>query len=235
MGYSRTNPTVIAHTVSAHTVSYPIVPTSQTRTIACATDGSRWSVGSIGGRVVIQALQESDSSINASFRCHTQPSSDVSGKSNIFAVNAVCFLPPNKDVLATGGSDGSLPSQLESRKSLESHVLSVIRTICHVVSTYFSLLYTSTSTSEAKQQEDENMTLLNYTFPRVSNNATQQHFKAHDAWENSFATNMSQTRLCPSLALPVSVAIPFSRPRSKENGKKSCKRTRKKTIPRNLT
>ncbi|KAK3357639.1 WD40-repeat-containing domain protein [Lasiosphaeria hispida] len=96
------NPRLIAHTVQS-----PILPATQTRAIACAADGSHWSVSSIGGRVVVQALRESDRGINTSFQCHTKPSTAATAQSNIFAVNAVSFLPPNKNVLATGGGDGT--------------------------------------------------------------------------------------------------------------------------------
>ncbi|KAK3692356.1 WD40-repeat-containing domain protein [Podospora appendiculata] len=96
------NPMAIAQTVKS--------PLSfQTRSVAAAPDGSRWGIGSIEGRAGVQAVQEKDKSINLTWRCHREtPASNARSREvKIWAVNDVAFMPTDKDIFATAGSDGT--------------------------------------------------------------------------------------------------------------------------------
>ena len=41
------------------------------------------------------------------FKCHRTPSTTKSNQTDVYPVNAVCFSPAHKDVLATAGGDGT--------------------------------------------------------------------------------------------------------------------------------
>ncbi|KAK4155925.1 WD40-repeat-containing domain protein [Chaetomidium leptoderma] len=80
----------------------------QTTTVSVSADGTRWAVGGIDGRAAAQVADEKDKSLeNLSFKCHRKASSTKKNQTNVYTVNAVCFSPAHKDVLATAGSDGS--------------------------------------------------------------------------------------------------------------------------------
>ncbi|KAK4238954.1 WD40-repeat-containing domain protein [Achaetomium macrosporum] len=80
----------------------------QTTTASVSSDGSRWAIGSIEGRTAAQAADEKDKSFeNLSFKCHRESSPAKKNQTDVYAVNAVCYSPAHKDLLATGGSDST--------------------------------------------------------------------------------------------------------------------------------
>lgn len=72
----------------------------QTRCIACFPDGKGFAIGSIEGRVGIQYVEEKDSSMNFSFKCHRGTNNEV------YSVNSMSFHPVH-GTFSTAGSDGS--------------------------------------------------------------------------------------------------------------------------------
>ncbi|KAK0630715.1 WD40-repeat-containing domain protein [Bombardia bombarda] len=90
----------------ADTVQSPL--THQTRSVSVTTDGARWAIGSIEGRAGLQAAADTTVT-NFTWRCHREAHTSTSRNSvaKVWAVNDVSFLPTDKDVLATAGSDGT--------------------------------------------------------------------------------------------------------------------------------
>ncbi|TPX31703.1 hypothetical protein SeMB42_g07714 [Synchytrium endobioticum] len=72
----------------------------QTRCLACFPDGKGFAIGSIEGRVGIQYVEDKDSSLNFSFKCHRGTNNDV------YAVNSITFHPIH-GTFSTAGSDGT--------------------------------------------------------------------------------------------------------------------------------
>jgi len=83
----------------------------QTRVVSCFTDASGFAVGSIEGRCAIQYVEDKDSTLNFSFKCHRETptsgqSRDASQASQVYAVNAISF-HPQYGTFSTAGSDGT--------------------------------------------------------------------------------------------------------------------------------
>ncbi|MCJ1311735.1 RNA export factor gle2 [Agyrium rufum] len=78
----------------------------QTRTVACFADASGFGVGSIEGRCAIQYVEEKDSALNFSFKCHRHSPPNQSLVSNVFAVNAINFHPVH-GTFSTAGADST--------------------------------------------------------------------------------------------------------------------------------
>ncbi|KAL2268762.1 hypothetical protein VTJ83DRAFT_3608 [Remersonia thermophila] len=76
----------------------------QTRVVSCFTDSQGFAIGSIEGRCAIQYVEDKDSSLNFSFKCHRdQPQNNVT---NVYAVNDISFHPVH-GTFSTAGSDGT--------------------------------------------------------------------------------------------------------------------------------
>jgi len=80
----------------------------QTRVVSCFPDASGFAVGSIEGRCAIQYVDEKNSGMNFSFKCHREaPSATGSNNgTNVFSVNAISF-HPTYGTFSTAGSDGT--------------------------------------------------------------------------------------------------------------------------------
>ncbi|KAI1434305.1 Poly(A)+ RNA export protein [Xylaria sp. CBS 124048] len=76
----------------------------QTRVVSCFTDASGFAVGSIEGRCAIQYVEDKDSSLNFSFKCHREAAQG--NITPVYAVNAISFHPQN-GTFSTAGSDGT--------------------------------------------------------------------------------------------------------------------------------
>ncbi|CCX30750.1 WD40-repeat-containing domain protein [Pyronema domesticum] len=76
----------------------------QTRVITCFPDASGFAIGSIEGRCAIQYVDDKNSGMNFSFKCHRETPS--SGPQNVFSVNAISF-HPTFGTFSTAGSDGT--------------------------------------------------------------------------------------------------------------------------------
>jgi len=76
----------------------------QTRVVSCFTDSQGFAIGSIEGRCAIQYVEEKDSSLNFSFKCHRDP--PQANVTNVHAVNAISFHPVH-GTFSTAGSDGT--------------------------------------------------------------------------------------------------------------------------------
>ena len=76
----------------------------QTRVISCFLDAAGFAVGSIEGRCAIQYVDDKDSSLNFSFKCHRE--SPNNSTSNVYSVNAINFHPVH-GTFSTAGSDGT--------------------------------------------------------------------------------------------------------------------------------
>ncbi|KAH8596331.1 WD40-repeat-containing domain protein [Bisporella sp. PMI_857] len=76
----------------------------QTRVISCFTDAKGFAVGSIEGRCAIQYVDDSQSSLNFSFKCHRDPPQN--NMTNVYSVNAISFHPEH-GTFSTAGSDGT--------------------------------------------------------------------------------------------------------------------------------
>ncbi|KAJ9642333.1 RNA export factor gle2 [Coniosporium tulheliwenetii] len=78
----------------------------QTRVVSCFTDASGFAVGSIEGRCAIQYVEEKDSSLNFSFKCHRDTDTTQRDVSKVYSVNAISFHPEH-GTFSTAGSDGT--------------------------------------------------------------------------------------------------------------------------------
>ncbi|CRK47059.1 hypothetical protein BN1723_007317 [Verticillium longisporum] len=76
----------------------------QTRVVSCFTDAAGFAIGSIEGRCAIQYVEDKDSSLNFSFKCHRDPPQN--NITNVFAVNDISFHPVH-GTFSTAGSDGT--------------------------------------------------------------------------------------------------------------------------------
>ncbi|KAH6686959.1 Poly(A)+ RNA export protein [Plectosphaerella plurivora] len=76
----------------------------QTRVVSCFTDAAGFAIGSIEGRCAIQYVEEKDSALNFSFKCHRDPTQN--NVTNVHAVNAISFHPVH-GTFSTAGSDGT--------------------------------------------------------------------------------------------------------------------------------
>jgi mRNA export factor len=82
----------------------------QTRTIACFPAGNGFAVGSIEGRVAIQYIEDKDTTLNFSFKCHRKDATPATKDSTlVYAVNNICFHQEH-GTFVTCGSDGSISS-----------------------------------------------------------------------------------------------------------------------------
>ena len=79
----------------------------QTRVVSCFTTANGFAVGSVEGRCAIQYVEDKDSSLNFSFRCHRDtPATNQRDPINVYSVNAISFHPQH-GTFSTAGSDGS--------------------------------------------------------------------------------------------------------------------------------
>ncbi|KAF2745608.1 Poly(A)+ RNA export protein [Sporormia fimetaria CBS 119925] len=93
------NPTKIAKTISS-----PLK--WQTRVVSCFSDATGFAVGSIEGRCAIQYVEDKDTSLNFSFKCHRQQDPVSRDVSKVYSVNAISF-HPQLGTFSTAGSDGT--------------------------------------------------------------------------------------------------------------------------------
>ncbi|KAK3359066.1 WD40-repeat-containing domain protein [Lasiosphaeria hispida] len=76
----------------------------QTRVVSCFSDQMGFAIGSIEGRCAIQYVEDKDSSLNFSFKCHRDsPQGNVT---NVHSVNDISFHPVH-GTFSTAGSDGT--------------------------------------------------------------------------------------------------------------------------------
>ena len=78
----------------------------QTRVVSCFVKGNGYAVGSVEGRCAIQYVDEKDSQLNFSFKCHRDSNTSPANSSNVFAVNSIAFHPQH-GTFSTAGSDGT--------------------------------------------------------------------------------------------------------------------------------
>ncbi|KAH8148181.1 uncharacterized protein LAJ45_07633 [Morchella importuna] len=79
----------------------------QTRVVSCFPDATGFAVGSIEGRCAIQYVDEKQSNMNFSFKCHREaPVGSPMANVNVFSVNAISF-HPTYGTFSTAGSDGT--------------------------------------------------------------------------------------------------------------------------------
>ncbi|KAB8611408.1 hypothetical protein FH972_025913 [Carpinus fangiana] len=78
----------------------------QTRVVSCFSGGDGFAVGSIEGRCAIQYVEEKDSSLNFSFKCHRQTPPSTRDPASVYSVNAISFHPVH-GTFSTAGSDGT--------------------------------------------------------------------------------------------------------------------------------
>ncbi|KAF2872485.1 WD40-repeat-containing domain protein [Massariosphaeria phaeospora] len=78
----------------------------QTRVVSCFADASGFAVGSIEGRCAIQYVEDKDTSLNFSFKCHRQQDPANRDIAKVYSVNAISFHPQH-GTFSTAGSDGT--------------------------------------------------------------------------------------------------------------------------------
>ncbi|ORY69689.1 WD repeat domain-containing protein [Pseudomassariella vexata] len=78
----------------------------QTRAVTAFPDGTGWATASIEGRCAINAVDEKDTSVNFTFRCHREQP-DAQRVTKVFAVNDVQFHPIYTTTFSTAGADGT--------------------------------------------------------------------------------------------------------------------------------
>ena len=100
--FNLSNPTVIFKTISS-----PLK--WQTRVVSCFPSSNGFAVGSIEGRCAIQYVEDKDSSLNFSFKCHRETPTTVGAResiSNVYALNDINFHPQH-GTFSTAGADGT--------------------------------------------------------------------------------------------------------------------------------
>ncbi|OCK93999.1 WD40 repeat-like protein [Cenococcum geophilum 1.58] len=78
----------------------------QTRVVSCFTDATGFAVGSIEGRCAIQYVEDKDTGLNFSFKCHRQQDPTQRDVAKVYSVNAISFHPVH-GTFSTAGSDGT--------------------------------------------------------------------------------------------------------------------------------
>ncbi|KAF2636062.1 WD40 repeat-like protein [Massarina eburnea CBS 473.64] len=78
----------------------------QTRVVSCFSDATGFAVGSIEGRCAIQYVEDKDTSLNFSFKCHRQQDPTSRDIAKVYSVNAISF-HPHHGTFSTAGSDGT--------------------------------------------------------------------------------------------------------------------------------
>ncbi|KAA8902073.1 WD40-repeat-containing domain protein [Sphaerosporella brunnea] len=78
----------------------------QTRVVSCFPDATGFAVGSIEGRCAIQYVDDKNSSMNFSFKCHRETPAGNTSTTNVYSVNAISF-HPTYGTFSTAGSDGT--------------------------------------------------------------------------------------------------------------------------------
>ncbi|KAF2204714.1 Poly(A)+ RNA export protein-like protein [Delitschia confertaspora ATCC 74209] len=78
----------------------------QTRVVSCFTDATGFAVGSIEGRCAIQYVEDKDTALNFSFKCHRQQDPANRDVAKVYSVNAISFHPQH-GTFSTAGSDGT--------------------------------------------------------------------------------------------------------------------------------
>lgn len=78
----------------------------QTRVVSCFRDSKGYAVGSIEGRCAMQYVNEADTNLNFSFKCHRQTDPNDRNSSKVFSVNDISWHPEH-GTFSTAGSDGT--------------------------------------------------------------------------------------------------------------------------------
>ncbi|KAF9429745.1 hypothetical protein BGZ94_009644 [Podila epigama] len=125
-------PLLVAGTADRHVYLYdlnnPTTPFKQqvsplkwqTRTISCFPTGTGYGIGSIEGRVAIQYVEDKDSSLNFSFKCHRDGGQTLRDKATVYAVNCINWHPKH-GTFSTAGSDGGFAFwDKDSRQKLKT-------------------------------------------------------------------------------------------------------------------
>ncbi|KAG0243830.1 WD40-repeat-containing domain protein [Mortierella sp. GBAus27b] len=125
-------PILVAGTADRHILVYnlnnPTAPIKsqtsplkwQTRTVSCFLNGSGYAIGSIEGRVAIQYIEDKDSQLNFSFKCHREGGQNPRDRATVYSVNSIQWNPTH-GTFSTAGSDGSFTFwDRDSRQKLKS-------------------------------------------------------------------------------------------------------------------
>lgn len=78
----------------------------QTRVVSCFNDATGFAVGSIEGRCAMQYVEEKDSTLNFSFKCHRVTEPNDRNVSKVYAVHDISWHPVH-GTFSTAGSDGT--------------------------------------------------------------------------------------------------------------------------------
>jgi len=98
--YNLTNPTTVYRQI--------VSPLKwQTRVVACFPGANGFAVGSIEGRVAIQYVEEKDSSMNFSFKCHRKDQGTQKDQTLVYPVNDISFHQVH-GTFTTAGADGTI-------------------------------------------------------------------------------------------------------------------------------
>jgi mRNA export factor len=78
----------------------------QTRVVSCFNDANGYAVGSIEGRCAMQYVEERDSNLNFSFKCHRGTDPSDRNVSKVYSVHDISWHPIH-GTFSTAGSDGT--------------------------------------------------------------------------------------------------------------------------------
>jgi mRNA export factor len=78
----------------------------QTRVVSCFLDASGFAVGSIEGRCAMQYVEERDTNLNFSFKCHRVQDPVDRNNSKVYSVHDISWHPVH-GTFSTAGSDGT--------------------------------------------------------------------------------------------------------------------------------
>jgi mRNA export factor len=78
----------------------------QTRVVSCFNDATGFAVGSIEGRCAMQYVEDKDTSLNFSFKCHRVQETVDRNNSKVYSVHDISWHPVH-GTFSTAGSDGT--------------------------------------------------------------------------------------------------------------------------------
>jgi mRNA export factor len=78
----------------------------QTRVVSCFLDGAGFAMGSIEGRCAMQYIEERDTNLNFSFKCHRVTDPADRNVSKVYSVHDISWHPVH-GTFSTAGSDGT--------------------------------------------------------------------------------------------------------------------------------
>ena len=78
----------------------------QTRVVSCFNDATGFAVGSIEGRCAMQYVEEKDTNLNFSFKCHRIQDTADRNTSKVYSVHDISWHPIH-GTFSTAGSDGT--------------------------------------------------------------------------------------------------------------------------------